>query len=96
MKTDGRSPDAFATATFSDDGLWLAAPRVDDSRVPKVPLVHWLKTREEVEWHPFTKAGGPLPRLELHIFDVLGRRPVRVDTGEDGEFFLVPRILDQD
>ena len=81
--------DGFAKAQFSSDGLWLAALKIDDRKVPRIPLVHWLKNREEVEWHPFTKAGGPLPRIELHLLDVTGRRARRVDTGEATDHFLM-------
>ena len=83
-----QDPDGFANATFSQDGLWLATLKVDDRQVPRVPLVHWLKTREEVQWHPFTKAGGPLPRLELQVIDVLKHRPLPVDTGDTEDTFL--------
>lgn len=53
-------------------------------RVPKIPLVHYLMPREEVEWVPYTgKAGAPTEQPELFIIDILSKRQVRVETGED-------------
>jgi len=77
---------------WSPSSIRLAALKIDNRDVHRVPLIHWLKPHEEVVWWPFTKAGGPLPRPELHIVDVLSKRDVMVDVGEDPDIYL--SILD--
>ncbi|MDH3735099.1 MAG: DPP IV N-terminal domain-containing protein, partial [Gemmatimonadota bacterium] len=79
-------------AAWSPSSVRVAALKIDNRHVLKIPLVHWLKPHEEVEWWSFTKAGGALPRPELHIVDVLSKRDVAVDVGEDPEIYL--SILD--
>ena len=90
LTTDGEEWFAWtaAGASWSPSSLRLAAFRIDNRHVERVPLVHWLKTTEEVEWWPFTKAGGPLPRPELHILDVIAKTDVTVDVGDDPEIYL--------
>lgn len=77
-----------AGAKWSPDGLRLAALRVNHRGVAELPLVHWLKPVEEVEWRYFTKAGGRLPVPELHVIDVTSGRAVPVDLGEDPEPYV--------
>jgi hypothetical protein len=66
---------------WSPDSSRLAVKRVDFRKVNKIPIVHWLKPTEEIEWVPYPRPGGPMPQTELFIVDTLSRRPVRVDTG---------------
>ena len=75
-------------AKWSPDGLRLAVTREDFRGVNRVPLIHWLKPVEEVEWRWFTKAGGPLPKVELHVVDAISHRTVPVDLGPDPEPYL--------
>lgn len=78
----------LAGARWSPDGLRLAAVRIDNRGVAEMPVVHWLKPVEEVEWRYFTKAGGRLPTPELHLIDVVSGRIIPVDLGEDPEPYL--------
>lgn len=47
--------------------------------MPSVPIVDWLKPREEVEWHRYSKIGEPLPQTELFVFDLASNRRTRVE-----------------
>ena len=58
--------------------------------VAALPILHWLKPVEEVEWARYTKAGGEMPQTELYIVDVLSKRPVRVDAGSDRDLQIFP------
>ena len=77
-------------AAWSPDELWLAATKVDTRAMNQLPIVHWLKTIEEVEWFPYTKAGGPYPQTQLHIIDTVGRRAQPVDIGDEAPYFVHP------
>ncbi len=104
---DGEEDFAWSVegAMWAPDGARVAAMRVDNRAMERVPIVHWLKQTEEVEWAPYAKAGNPLPRQELHIVDVHARRAVAVDVGEaeqilspvgwlpDGSEYLFLRML---
>ena len=71
-------------ALWSPDSFKLAVKKVDYRQAPKIPLVHYLKPREEVEWVPYpNKAGAPIAQIELFIIDILSKRQVRIDTGEE-------------
>ncbi len=73
---------------WSPDSLKLAIKKVDGRGVPKVPVVHWLKPEEEVEWVPVPKAGGALPQTELFIVDIASKRAVRVDIGKERDQYI--------
>jgi dipeptidyl aminopeptidase/acylaminoacyl peptidase len=87
VTTDNETDNTWTVdgAKWSPDSFQLAALKVDHRRCEKLPIVHWLKTTEEVEWAPYVKAGGPGARIELHVVDVLARRTTKVDLGPDEE-----------
>ncbi|TYB42224.1 S9 family peptidase [Actinomadura chibensis] len=70
-------------ARWSPDGTRIAALRVDLSEVRRMPVVHWLKAWEEVEWVPYTRSGGPLPQLLPHFVDVRSGRARPIDIGAE-------------
>lgn len=76
---------SVAGAKWSPNSYKLAATKIDTRQTDSIPIVHWLKTTEEVEWAPYVKAGGPMPRTELYIVDILSKAAVRVDTGEEDQ-----------
>jgi len=90
---DGR-PERFTTdgsedfrwemdnAKWSNNSLLVAVRKVDRRQVLRMPLVHWLKPIEEVEWVPYTKVGGPLPLTELYVMDVFSKGAVKLDVGD--------------
>ena len=92
-------------ASWAPDGARAAVMKVDTREMARVPILHWLKQTEEVEYAPFSKAGNPYPRQEVHIVDVHGRQSVAVDVGDedqllspvgwlpDGSEFLFLRML---
>ena len=91
--TTGGEPDfAWSTvdALWSPDSLRVLALKRDDRGRDRIPVVHWLKTSAEVEFRPYTKAGGTMPRFEAWIVEALSRRAVRVEIpdGEGVELFF--------
>ena len=90
--TDGRSepltsggvPDfgwSLAASRWSPNGIHLATVKYDNRGVHKVPLLHWLKPLEEVEWSRSPRRADRFPIHEPQIIDVLGRRLIRVAPG---------------
>jgi dipeptidyl aminopeptidase/acylaminoacyl peptidase len=71
-------------ALWSPDSVKLALKKVDYRQVPKRLIVHWLKPEEEVEWVHTPREGGE----ELFIVDILSKRHVRVDTGEQPDQYI--------
>lgn len=55
---DGRTGTSYPAARWTAGGLRLAAMKVATRVMGQVPRVHWLKTTEEIEWRPFSKAGS--------------------------------------
>ncbi len=74
-------------ASWSPDSLKLAVKKVDYSHVRKIPILHYLPT-EEVEWVHFPLAGQPMRGVELFIVDILPKRWVRIDIGEDSDQYI--------
>ncbi len=68
---------------WSPESFRLTALKVDYRNVSQRPIVHWLKPTEEVEWVPRWKPGGTMAQTELFVVDILSKRQVRVDTGEE-------------
>lgn len=89
VTTDGIKDYEWSVAGSGDRSWWsldslkLAVKKVDSSKVPKIPIVHWLKPTEEVEWWPYPRAGEPKPQTELFILDILSQRKTQVDVGEE-------------
>jgi dipeptidyl aminopeptidase/acylaminoacyl peptidase len=77
-------------ASWSPDSLRLAAIKLDQRRVLRFPIVHWLKTAEEIEWGRYAKAGGPIAQTELYLVDIYRRLPVRVDLGDEPDQMIRP------
>ncbi len=68
---------------WSPDGLKLATKKMDFRGTPKIPVVHYLKRTQEVDWVYYPKAGERRAQSELYIVDVLSKRQVRVDVAEE-------------
>ncbi len=77
-----------ASPRWSPDSSKLAITKADIREMPKMPLVRWLKTPEEVEWHPYARAGEPLWKSELFVVDVQSKKQTRIDVGEVRDYFL--------
>ena len=77
-----------AGARWSPDGLRVAALHVDNRGVTRVPVLHWLKPTEEIEWHYFTRTGGRLPVTSLGVIDLPSKRVVTADLGPEPEPYL--------
>ena len=78
----GNLPWVFAPA-WSPDSLKLAVTRHDFRDVPKIPVVHYLKPVEEVQWVPYPfKAGMPIEPHELYVIDILSKRQVKIEAAE--------------
>ncbi len=92
LTTDGIE-DYFWTmddAHWSPDSLRLAVKKIDARQAAKIPIVHWLEPIEEVEWvYPHrTMTGGPMRQQELFVVDILSKRQIRIDTGEERNQYL--------
>ncbi len=92
LTTDGIEDYAWDVdgAWWSPDGFKLAAKKVESRKAAKMPIVHWLKPTEEVEWvHPHrTMTGGPMRQPELFVVDILSKRAVRIDTGDERNQYI--------
>ena len=84
---DGEEDYAWSVqgAVWAPDGVRVAAMKADTRRMRRVPILHWLKQVEEVEYAPYSKAGNPMRRQEIHIVDIAGRSAVPVDVGEEDQ-----------
>ncbi len=74
---------------WSPDSFKLAVYKVDCRQCEKVPIVHWLKPKEEVEWLNYNYRVGSPPQVEVFIVDILSKRAVRVDTGKELDQIIV-------
>jgi dipeptidyl aminopeptidase/acylaminoacyl peptidase len=56
--------------------------------MPRMPVVRWLKTPEEVEWPLYGRAGDPLWKAELYVIDIRAQKAVRVPIDRSGDYFV--------
>ena len=75
-------------AQWSPNGRLLAATKVDSRAVPPSPIVHWLRSVEDVEWVRLGRSGGPVPQVEVYVVDVTSRVRTRIETGKDRDELL--------
>jgi len=73
---------------WSPDGLKLAVFKTDYRKVLRIPVVHYLKTNLETEWIYTINAGGPLPKSELYVVDILSKKPIRIDVGDETDHYF--------
>ncbi len=78
----------FGDGNWSPDGNRVVLYRTDVRGVGTVPLLHWLKPTEEVEYRTATKAGGLKPQADLWVVDIRNGQRTRLDTGPDRDVYL--------
>ena len=77
-----------ASPQWSPDSSKLAITKVNVRAMPRMPVVRWLKTPEEVEWAFYGRAGDPLWKAELFVIDINTKIPVRVQIDRSGDYFV--------
>ena len=77
-------------AKWAPNSIRLSVTKVDFRGVPKGPIVHYLKPREEVEWvyYDYSRPGERIPRSELFIVDTRSKQQVRIDIGKEPAFWV--------
>jgi dipeptidyl aminopeptidase/acylaminoacyl peptidase len=80
-------------ALWSPDGKMLAVRMIDDSDVPRIPIVNWLGRHEEVSMLPYARAGEKIARQQLYIVNAASGNATAIQHGEDDPYF---HILDWD
>jgi dipeptidyl aminopeptidase/acylaminoacyl peptidase len=78
-------------AKWSPDGRLVAVRRVDYRGVERTALVHWLTRQEEVEWVPFPRVGGTIPRTDVVIVDRQSKAQLRLEQDGDpnASYFII-------
>jgi dipeptidyl aminopeptidase/acylaminoacyl peptidase len=82
------TPWDLLSVQWSPDGSQLAATRINYKGVRRLPVVHWLKQHEDIEWHYFPRTGDAMPQLSISMFDVQSRRQTHIDTGPERDQML--------
>ncbi len=73
----------FEGAQWSSDSFKIAVRKLDSRKVLYSPIIHWLKPKEEIEWWQYPDPGDPIPQTELFIINILNRKQIRIDTGDE-------------
>ncbi|HMP78230.1 MAG TPA: DPP IV N-terminal domain-containing protein [Pirellulaceae bacterium] len=78
---------------ISPDSREVAFLRLDESHVPRVPILNHLTWHGELEWMDYPKAGDPLPIATLQIATLEALQPTRdVELPEDPEGQLMSHV----
>jgi len=77
-----------ASPLWSPDGSRLILTKVDWREMPKIPLVNWLKQREDVDWVIYSKAGESLWKSELYVIDINSKKKVKIEIGDLRNHFI--------
>lgn len=76
---------------WSPNGQRLAVFKQDTGGMPRVPVVEWLKPREQVREVILIPAGGALCRSELYLVNLYSQRLEAIDLSDTTDQYL--RIL---
>jgi dipeptidyl aminopeptidase/acylaminoacyl peptidase len=86
------APQTYFTTTgarWSPDSRYVAAVRIDASRVHHVPLVHWVSGDDSIEMHEYPQAKGAMLRTTVVIVDVTTGRHVELALGQDEHYVSI-------
>ncbi|HEX5408759.1 MAG TPA: DPP IV N-terminal domain-containing protein [Gemmatimonadaceae bacterium] len=76
-------------AAWSPDGRRIAVKRIDDSEVPRIPIVDWVGTHETTKLVPYSRVGEPLPKEQVMFVDVASGHTTPVQHGFDDPYVRV-------
>lgn len=79
-----------ASVSWAPDSSRFVVARRDERAVPRLPIVHWLKKNEEVEWVRYSKTGEALPQTRLSVIEVVSGGQTPLDTGDQPDEQLIP------
>ena len=80
--------DAKTAAWWSPDATRVAYLALDETQVPRFPLVAYEETGGSVEWLQYPKAGEPNPVPSVHVVGLDGAAPVALDLGPDRDVYV--------
>src|SRR5690606_25162541 len=75
-------------AQWSGDGQKVAVRKFDLHEMSHVPIVHWLKLTEDIEFMRWARAGQAMWQVDLYVIDVLSGRSVRLDVGAGRDCYM--------
>jgi len=73
---------------WSDDSRLIAAVRLDSSGVAHEPLLRPLVTPPQVDRVAYPRAGQPIHRFHLAVFDVVTGARAEIQTGDTGNSYV--------
>ncbi|WP_373495763.1 S9 family peptidase [Aquiflexum sp.] len=76
---------------WSPDGKRIAFIRFDESEVPEFNMQTWGKLYPEDYRFKYPKAGEKNAEVSIHIYDLINKKTVAVDSGAEKDIYL-PRI----
>jgi len=76
---------------WSPDGKKIAFIRFDETEVPEFNMQTWGKLYPEDYRFKYPKAGEKNAEVSIHIYDLEGKKTVKVDSGMETDIYL-PRI----
>jgi dipeptidyl-peptidase-4 len=80
--------DAKTAAWWSPDATRVAYLALDETQVPRFPLVAYEETGGSVEGLQYPKAGEPNPVPSVHVVGLDGAAPVALDLGPDRDVYV--------
>ncbi len=80
--------DCDTAAWWSPDSARLAFLRLDETKVPKVPITDPAPIHGSVRWQRYPKAGDPNPVPSIGVVGLDGKPPVWLDLGKDPEIYV--------
>jgi dipeptidyl aminopeptidase/acylaminoacyl peptidase len=75
-----------ANAAWSPDGRRLAAMRIDERAVYRVPLIDWTGAERKVEWAVYPRADGPIQVWRLFLIEAEGGETVEIGGGDASHY----------
>lgn len=69
-------------------GTRIAAIKLDQRGVPQEPLIRWNSRQPQVDRYYYSRAGDPIPRAELWVFDLTTNTRRKISVAETENRYL--------
>ena len=91
LTRDGAPDPRWSTAGahWSPDGRRVAAMRIDERAVNRVPLVDWTGETRKVEWHIYPRADGPIQIYEAFLIDRESGQTTPIGGGDADHYAFI-------
>ncbi|HEX4196254.1 MAG TPA: DPP IV N-terminal domain-containing protein [Caulobacteraceae bacterium] len=91
LTEDGASDRRWSTggAHWSPDGRYIAAMRINERAVYRVPLVDWTGEARRIDWQVYPRADGPIQIWQVFLIDRETGAAAHIGGGDESHYAFI-------